>query len=47
MKKNLNLTNGLFFLKSFIRAYILWFTREQAYAIVQKCDDTWKNNTSF
>ena len=48
MKKNLNLTNGLFFLKVLLELTSCGFTREQAYTIVQKnAMTTWKNNTSF
>jgi len=49
MKKNLNLTNGLFFSQRvLIELTSSGFTREQAYSIVQKnAMTTWKNNTSF
>ena len=49
MKKNLNLTNGLFFSQRvLLELTSCGFTREQAYAIVQKnAMTTWKNNTSF
>ena len=49
MKKNLNLTNGLFFSQRvLLELTSSGFTREQAYAIVQKnAMTTWKNNTSF
>ena len=49
MKKNLNLTNGLFFSQRvLLELTSCGFTREQAYSIVQKNAMTsWKNNTSF
>ena len=49
MKKNLNLTNGLFFSQRvLLELTSSGFTREQAYSIVQKnAMKTWKNNTSF
>ena len=49
MKKNLNLTNGLFFSQRvLLELTSCGFTREQAYTIVQKnAMTTWKNNTSF
>ena len=49
MKKNLNLTNGLFFSQRvLLELTSCGFTREQAYVIVQKnAMTTWKNNTSF
>ena len=49
MKKNLNLTNGLFFSQRvLLELTSCGFTREQAYSIVQKnAMTTWKNNTSF
>ena len=49
MKKNLNLTNGLFFSQRVLLELTSHgFTREQAYSIVQKnAMATWKNNTSF
>ena len=49
MKKNLNLTNGLFFSQRvLLELTSCGFTREQAYEIVQKnAMITWKNNTSF
>ena len=49
MKKNLNLTNGLFFSQRvLLELTSCGFTREQAYSIVQKnAMITWKNNTSF
>ena len=49
MKKNLNLTNGLFFSQRvLLELTSCGFTREKAYAIVQKnAMTTWKNNTSF
>tara|TARA_B100000900_G_C20568318_1_gene712076 strand:- start:629 stop:1924 length:1296 start_codon:yes stop_codon:yes gene_type:complete len=49
MKKNLNLTNGLFFSQRvLLELTSCGFTREQAYSIVQKnAMSTWKNNTSF
>ncbi len=49
MKKNLNLTNGLFFSQRvLLELTSCGFTREQAYALVQKnAMTTWKNNTSF
>ena len=49
MKKNLNLTNGLFFSQRvLLELTSCGFTREQAYEIVQKnAMTTWKNNTSF
>ena len=47
MKKNLNLTNGLFFSQRVLLELTSnGFTREQAYSIVQKNALTsWKNNT--
>ena len=49
MKKNLDLTNGLFFSqKVLLELTSSGFNREQAYTIVQKnAMTTWKNNTSF
>ena len=49
MKKNLNLTNGLFFSQRvLLELTSCGFTREQAYSIVQKnAMSSWKNNTSF
>ena len=49
MRKNLNLTNGLFFSQRvLLELTASGFTREQAYAIVQKnAMITWKNNSSF
>ena len=49
MKKNLNLTNGLFFSQRvLLELTSCGFTREQAYSIVQKnAMITWRNNTSF
>ena len=49
MKKNLNLTNGLFFSQRVLLELTSnGFTREKAYKIVQKNAMTsWKNNTSF
>jgi len=49
MKKNLNLTNGLFFSQRvMLELTSSGFTREQAYSIVQKnAMLTWKNNTPF
>ena len=49
MIKNLNLTNGLFFSQRVLLELTSnGFTREQAYAIVQKkAMETWKNNSSF
>ena len=49
MKKNLNLTNGIFFSQRvLLELTSCGFTREQAYSIVQKNSMTsWKNNTSL
>ena len=49
MKKNLNLTNGLFFSQRvLLELTSCGFTREQAYSIVQKnAMTTWNKNTSF
>ena len=49
MKKNLNLTKGLFSSQRvMLELTSCGFTREQAYSIVQKNAMTsWKNNTSF
>ena len=49
MKKNLNLTNGLFFSQRvLIELTNIGFTREQAYALVQKhAMKTWDTGTSF
>ena len=49
MKKNLNITNGLFFSQRvLLELTSCGFTREEAYTIVQKnAMKTWKNNTSF
>ena len=49
MLKNLNLTNGLFFSQRVLIELIsVGFTREQAYALVQKnAMQSWKNGTSF
>ena len=49
MKKNLNLTNGLFFSQRvLLELTSCGFTREQAYSIVQKnAMITWKKNSSF
>jgi adenylosuccinate lyase len=49
MLANLNLTNGLFFSQRvLIELTLFGFTREQAYALVQKhAMDSWNNGTSF
>ena len=49
MKKNLDLTKGLYFSQRImLELTSCGFSREQAYAIVQKnAMSTWKNNTSF
>ena len=48
MQKNLNITNGIFFSKSFVRINKCRFSREQAYKIVQKnAMNAWKENSSF
>ncbi len=49
MKKNLNLTNGLFFSQRVLLELTSnGFSREQAYSLVQKnAMKSWKNNTSF
>ena len=49
MKKNLDITNGLFFSQRVLLELTAnGYTREQAYSIVQKnAMKTWKNNTSF
>ena len=49
MRKNLNLTNGLFFSQRILLELTSsGFTREQAYSIVQKnAMVTWKNGSSF
>ena len=49
MKKNLHLTNGLFFSQRvLLELTSCGFTREQAYLIVQRnAMTTWKNNTPF
>ena len=49
MKKNLNLTNGLFFSQRVLLELIsVGFTREQSYSIVQKkAMQCWNNNKSF
>ena len=49
MKKNLNLTKGLFFSQRvLLELTSCGFTREQAYSMVQKnAMRSWKNNTSF
>ena len=49
MKKNLELTNGLFFSQRVLLELTeQGFTREQAYSIVQKnAMMSWKNNSSF
>ncbi|MBA1337922.1 MAG: adenylosuccinate lyase [Pelagibacterales bacterium] len=49
MIKNLNITNGLFFSQRvLLELTVLGFTREEAYAIVQKnAMRSWDNNTSF
>jgi|TARA_B110000259_G_scaffold172694_1_gene205347 adenylosuccinate lyase len=49
MLKNLNLTNGLFFSQRvLIELTTVGFTREQAYALVQKhAMHSWNNGTSF
>jgi len=49
MLKNLNLTNGLFFSQRvLIELTTVGFTREQAYALVQKhAMNSWDNGTSF
>jgi len=49
MLKNLNLTNGLFFSQRvLIELTSVGFTREQAYALVQKnAMQSWNNGTSF
>jgi adenylosuccinate lyase len=49
MKKNLNITNGIFFSQRvLLELTSVGFTREQAYSIVQKnAMHTWNKNTSF
>ena len=49
MLKNLNLTNGLFFSQRvLIELTLVGFTREQAYALVQKhAMQSWNNGSSF
>ena len=49
MKKNLDLTNGLFFSQRvLLELTSCGFTREKAYSMVQKnAMRSWKNNTSF
>tara|TARA_B110000285_G_scaffold205653_1_gene243574 strand:- start:245 stop:1540 length:1296 start_codon:yes stop_codon:yes gene_type:complete len=49
MLKNLNLTNGLFFSQRIlIELTLVGFTREQAYALVQKhAMQSWKSGSSF
>ena len=49
MKRNLNLTNGLYFSQRvLLELTSCGFTREEAYTIVQKnAMKTWKNNTPF
>ena len=49
MKKNLNLTNGLFFSQRVLLELTAnGFSREQAYSLVQRnAMLSWKNNTSF
>ena len=49
MLKNLNLTNGLFFSQRvLIELTSVGFTREQAYALVQKhAMQSWDNGSSF
>ena len=49
MKKNLNLTNGLFFSQRILLELTSsGYSREQAYLIVQRnAMSSWKNNTSF
>ena len=49
MKKNLDLTKGLYFSQRVLLELTSnGFTREQAYSIVQKnAMITWKNNTPF
>ena len=49
MKKNLNITNGLFFSQRvLLELTSVGFTREEAYSIVQKnAMSTWDNNSSF
>ena len=49
MKKNLNLTNGLFFSQRvLLELTSVGFTREEAYSLVQKnAMNSWRDNTSF
>ena len=49
MKKNLNLTNGLFFSQRvLLELTTAGYTREQAYSLVQKhAMRTWNTGTSF
>jgi adenylosuccinate lyase len=49
MKKNLNLTNGLFFSQRVLLELTnVGFTREQAYSLVQKnAMQSWNNKSSF
>jgi adenylosuccinate lyase len=49
MKKNLNITNGIFFSQRvLIELTTVGFTREESYKIVQKnAMESWRNNSSF
>jgi adenylosuccinate lyase len=49
MLKNLNMTNGLFFSQRvLLELTLVGFTREQAYALVQKhAMQSWNNGSSF
>ena len=49
MKKNLNITNGIFFSQRILlELTTLGFTREDAYKIVQKnAMQAWRENSSF
>ena len=48
MKKNLDITNGIFFSRVLLELTNLGFTREESYKIVQKTAmQAWKENSSF
>ena len=48
MKKNLDITNGIFFTKGSLELTTVGFTREDSYKIVQKnAMKAWKNSSFY
>ena len=47
MRKNLDITNGLFFARVLLELTTVGFTREEAYELFKKSAQSWKENSSF